>query len=196
MSLRINLGSGQRPFDNSCRICKLPEHVNVPALKETDHGHGFERNWTNVDIQERWKPDVVADGAFMPMFADGSAEMIVLHHTLEHYGCNEGSFMLNECFRILAKNGSLIVCVPEMRLLAKMWLRNEIDTQLYLTNVYGAYLGEEGDRHRWGGDSLSWATYLMNNNPWSSVKSFDWRTIPGADIAHDDRWICGLECLK
>ena len=166
--IRLNLGSGQRPFD---------------------------KPFVNVDINPKWEPDVVADGASMPMFADGSSDMIVLHHTLEHYGCGEGSAMLQECHRILAPGGSLIVCVPEMRELAKMWLRGTLDTQVYMTNVYGAFMDSEADRHRWGGDSLSWATYLMSVAPWNRVTTFDWREIPGASIAKDV-WICGLECVK
>jgi|SRR6185369_1918754 len=166
--MRLNIGSGQRPF-----------------------GEG----WTNVDCNPRWSPEVVADGAHMPMFADGSAEMIVLHHVLEHFGCGESAVMLQECHRILAPGGSLIVCVPEMRELAKMWLRGQIDTQVYMTNVYGAYMNDEADRHRWGFDSLSLATYLMETAQWSRVTSFDWREIPGASIAKDS-WICGIECLK
>lgn len=166
--LRINLGSGQRPF-----------------------GEG----WTNVDAQERWSPDVVADGAHMPMFSDASADIIVLHQCLEHAGCNEGTAMLQECYRILAPGGSLIVSVPEMRELAKAWIRGQLDTQVYMTNVYGAYMGDEADRHRWGFDSLSLATYLMSVAPWSKVKTFDYRPIENASIAADF-WILALECLK
>lgn len=193
--VRLNLGSGQRPFDNSCRHCKLPSHPNVPELREANHGHAFERNWTNVDIEERWRPDIVADCSRLPMFEDGSAEIIVAHHTLEHYGCNEATTMLRECYRILAPKGSLIVCVPEMRELAKAWLRGQIDTQVYMTNVYGAYMNDEADRHKWGFDGLSLATYLMNVAPWARVKTFDWRAIEGADIARDF-WILGIEAVK
>src|SRR3990167_3044244 len=121
--LRINLGSGQRPF-----------------------GEG----WTNVDTQARWNPDVVADGASMPMFADASAELIVLHHVLEHFGCGEADAMLRECYRILAPGGSLLVFVPDMYELVRGWNQGKIDTQVFLTNVYGAYMGDEADRHKWG----------------------------------------------
>ena len=166
--MRLNVGSGQRPF-----------------------GEG----WTNVDTNPRWEPDVVADGAHMPMFSDGSADIIVLHHVLEHFGCGESASLIQECHRILAPGGSLIVCVPEMRELAKMWLRGQIDTQVYMTNAYGAYMNDEADRHKWGFDSLSLATYMMHSANWSRVTSFDWRDIPGASIARDT-WILGIEAVK
>ncbi len=166
--MRLNLGSGQRKFA-------------APFV--------------NVDINPKWEPDVVADGASMPMFADGSADMIVLHHTLEHYGCGEKTTMLKECYRILAPGGSLIVCVPEMRELAKAWLRGTINNWLFMINTYGAYMDSDADRHRWGYDSVSLATYLMEIASWAKVKTFDNRAIEGASIAQD-WWILSLECTK
>jgi predicted SAM-dependent methyltransferase len=167
--IQINLCSGQRPFA---------------------------KPWINVDVNSRWNPDVEADGSSMPMFPDGTAEMIVIHQGLEHFGCGEASAMLKECYRILAPEGSLIVSVPDMLKLAKMWLRGELTTQVYMTNVYGAYMDSIADRHMWGFDPLSLTDYLLATCPWKRVASFDWRKIEGADIARDDRWILALECWK
>jgi ubiquinone/menaquinone biosynthesis C-methylase UbiE len=126
--LMINAGSGQRPFDQA---------------------HG----WINVDIQERWNPDVVADWRSMPMFEDGSAEIIVAHHILEHCGCGEANEGIKECWRILEPGGSFLVLVPDLRKLAQRWLTRQLDTQLYLTQLYGAYMGDDADRHAWGFDA-------------------------------------------
>ena len=165
--LRVNLGSGQRRF-----------------------GEG----WTNVDINPKWEPDVVADGASMPMFADGSAELIVSHHNLEHYGCGDAAPMIRECHRILEPGGSLIVCVPDMRALATGWLQGRVSTQVYMTNVYGAYMDSEADRHKWGFDYESLRDFLRSCG-FSRVKPFDFRAIPGADIARD-WWILGVEGIS
>lgn len=165
--LRINLGSGQRPF-----------------------GPG----WTNVDTQARWSPDVIADGASMPMFEDSSADMIVLHHVLEHFGCGEGLGMLTECYRILRPGGSLIITVPNMRELVKGWATSKIDDQIFFTNIYGAYMGDEADRHKWGYTVLT-LHKLLRALPWATVRGFDFRQIEGADIAKD-WWILGVEATK
>jgi len=127
---------------------------------------------------------------------DSTADMIVIHQGLEHFGCGEASAMLKECYRILAPGGSLIVSVPDMLKLAKMWIRGELTTQVYMTNVYGAYMQDEADRHKWGYDPLSLTEYLYATCPWKRVVSFDHRKIEGADIARDDRWILALECWK
>lgn len=167
--LRLNCGSGQRKFAR-------PE-------------------WINVDLNPKWSPDVVADCASMPMFANNSADLIVCHHTLEHYGCGEGAAMIRECHRILCPGGSLLVFVPNMYVLAHMWIKGQINTQIYMTNVYGAYMDSEADRHKWGFDGKALYTFLESCSPWKYFKGFDWRPIAGADIARAD-WVLGVEVIK
>lgn len=166
--LLLNVGSGQRPFA---------------------------KPWVNVDIQARWKPDVVADGSSMPMFEDGSADVIVLHHVLEHFGCGEGAAMIWESYRILAPSGSLIVTVPDMRELVKGWITCKIDTQIFLTNVYGAYMNDEADRHKWGFTKDTLARFLWTAAPWGEVIPYSYPPLHGADIAKD-WWILGVEAIK
>lgn len=166
--LRLNIGSGQRKF-----------------------GQG----WTNVDINPKWSPDVVADGASMPMFADDSADYIALHHTVEHYGCGEATALIQECYRILCPGGSLIVAVPDMRNLVDMWVKGMLTTQVFMTNVYGAYMDSEADRHKFGYDRLALTRFLFDCADWRSVQQFDWRGIIGADIARAN-WILCLEAIK
>lgn len=168
--LRINAGSGQRRFGT-------PEFP-----------------WVNCDINPRWEPDVVCDCARMSMFDDGSADIIVAHHTLEHYGCGDGDGMIRECHRILCHGGSLIICVPDMRALATAWLQGRISTQIYLTNVYGAFMNSDSDRHRWGFDTESLKAFIKTCG-FDAVKSFDWRDIPGSDIARD-WWVLSAEAIK
>lgn len=166
----INLGSGQRPFP---------------------------KPWCNVDKQAKWNPDVLWD-AGNPLdpcpFEAGSADIIVLHHVLEHFGCNEGNSLLQECYRLLVPNGSLLVFVPNLRALADMWNEGRLDDQVYLTNIYGAFNGSEADRHKWGFtyDSLS---RLLCTIGFRWVHRFNWRYIDKADLAKD-RWILAVEGIK
>jgi len=168
--IRLNIGSGQRKFDNK---------------------HG----WRNVDVNPKWHPDLVADGSHLPMIEDGSADVIVLHHVLEHFGCGEAAPLIRECHRILCPGGSLLVFVPDMRQLFQAWMQGRLNTQLMMTNVYGAYMDSEADRHKWGYDRTSLKEFLGNSVAWSEIKAFDWRILPGGDIARD-YWILGVEAIK
>lgn len=176
MKLGLNVGSGQRPFT-------------------TDFAAGIE--WINVDTvrREGYVVDLICDGAHLP-YADGEVDFFVLHHVLEHFGCNEGLALVLEAHRVLRKGGSLFVFVPNIAELATRWLNGKMDTQLFMTNIYGAYIhGEEESRHKWGftGDSLS--DFLWNAASWSGLGPFNWRQIPGADFARDF-WIIAAEVVK
>lgn len=195
--LCLNIGSGQRRFEST------PEAI-----------------WVNVDSQ-RVPPDRVPDvlcnvGVHQLPYVDSSAQYVVLHQVAEHFGCGESEPMLRECWRVLKRGGSLIITVPDMRKLAARWLGGEMDTQLFMTNVYGAYMGDEADRHKWGFDWVSLRDYLAEmlvpaNNHCDShtavfpdcdlcvgdvVRPFNWRPIPGADIAGPDWWILAVEVIK
>lgn len=174
----VNLGSGQRPF----------------------HSTG-DWKWINVDIQPKWEPDIVADAANLPMIESESVDMVVLHHCLEHAGCGEAGGEVREAHRILRVGGSLLTCVPDMLELAIAYIEGRLhpepakNTQLYMTNVYGAFMGDEADRHKWGYDNRSLVAFLMACAPWMKTRLFDGRKIPGADIAL--AWhILAIEVLK
>ena len=170
MKVGLNVGSGQRPF------------LSTPEVQ-----------WVNVDCQERWNPDMVASGDNLPCMNE-SADYVVLHHVLEHFGCGDGWGLINEACRVLKPGGSLLVFVPDLRALAQRWLAGGLTTQIYVTNLYGAYMGDEADRHKWGFDRDSLQLFL-GSIQWSWMGGFDWRHIPGADLAKDF-WIIGMECEK
>lgn len=172
MMLGLNIGSGQRKFHSTDSVV-----------------------WVNVDTNPKWEPDVVADGDSLPMFQDGEADYIVLHHVLEHFGCGEAAGLIKECHRILKPCGSLLVFVPDLAGLADMWKEGRISTQVYATNLYGAYMDSEADRHKWGYDPASLKQFLLTSASWRAYYRFDWRPIEGADIAQD-RWILGVEAIR
>ncbi len=171
----LNVGSGQRPF----------------------HSSG-DWTWINIDAvahEGMPEPDLICNGHHLP-YADETADMICFHHVLEHFGCGEGKGLMQEAWRVLKPGGRLLVFVPDMRKLVKLWFSEEISTQIYMTNLYGAYMGHEEDRHKWGYDESSLREFLTEVAEWKQVPPFNWRTIPGADIARDDRWILGMEAIK
>jgi len=176
----INIGSGQRRFEDQ-----------------------DDWRWINIDLQYRppdQMPDIIANGASSVMSM--SADVIVLHHVLEHFGCGEADTLLTQCWQALKPGGSLLVFVPDTMAIARRYILRQIDDYTLRVLTYGAYQGAEEDRHRWGYDYASLQKYLNKVFEWeeqgstaTSIKFFDWREIPGADLARD-WWILGMEAVK
>lgn len=169
----LNIGSGQRPFRSTQDL-----------------------EWVNVDSQLKWKPDLLADGAHLEDFClDDSIDYVVLHHVLEHFGCGEGAALIREAHRVLKPGGSLFVCVPNLLELARGWINGKIDTQIYVTNLYGAYMGSEDDRHKWGFDQQSLWRFLFESATWRGGPYLPANYPDGADIARD-WWILEMQVIK
>ncbi len=168
--LKINCGSGQRKFD--------------PAL-----------GWTNIDTQAKWSPELVCDCSSLP-YLDNSASLIVSHHQLEHVEMAQADVMLKEWYRVLAPGGSLLIFVPDLLALTRAWLDAKIDDYIFCVNLYGAYMGNDADLHRWAYHEGSLRAKLRGVAPWREAKKFDYREIPGADIAGRDWWHLGMEFVK
>jgi SAM-dependent methyltransferase len=172
----LNIGSGQLRYE-SVAECK----------------------WVNVDIASRppdQVPDLLCDvGKERLPFDNESVDYCVLHHLWEHLDADPGHALAAECYRVLKPGGKLIVTVPDMRALAQRWMLGQIDDYIYFTNVYGAYQGLEGDRHKRGFHLKLLMKDLAECAPWSIIKAHDWKPIPGADIKRD-WWILGAEAVR
>lgn len=173
MRIGLNLGCGTRIFRTT------------PELR-----------WVNIDIvpSNGNGIDMVMDWQYLASIWKEPVDLIVAHQSFEHVNC--GMQPIRQCHDVLKDGGSLIVSVPDLRKLARLWLNGELSTQIYLTNVYGPYDGKESSIHRWGFDHDYLMEQLQREAPWSRVMDFDWRYIPGADIARDDRWILVLEAVR
>jgi len=170
----LNIGSGQRRFKDE-----------IPW------------KWLNLDIQYKppdQVPDVISNGA--AAIRPAAVDLVVLHHVLEHFGCGEADALLEECWSVLSPGGSLLIFVPDTMAIARRYILRQIDDYTFRVLTYGAYQGAEEDRHRWGYDYASLQGYLGKTlDGGAAVKFFDWRKIPGADLARD-WWVLAMEAIK
>ncbi len=171
-----NAGSGQRRFESTPEVC-----------------------WTNIDLVDRppdQVPDIVGDARRLDViFPLNSLDYVVSHHLHEHLGHGEADPITKAAYNVLRPGGSLLVFTPDARKLAGRWLGGELDDFQFAVQMMGAYQGEESDRHRWLYTQDTLEQSLANVAAWSVVKPFDWRVIPGADLARDF-YIAAVECVK
>jgi predicted SAM-dependent methyltransferase len=171
--LALNLGSGQRRFDNKY-------------------------GWLNLDIASRpgQVPDMLCDATKLAeKIPPSSVDLVVSHHLHEHQGCNEADPITKGAYEVLKPGGSLLVFTPDVKKLAGRWLNGELDDFQFAVQVMGAYQGLETDRHKWLYTQQTLEASLRQAAPWSKVIPFDWREIPGSDFAKD-WYIAAVECIK
>lgn len=174
--MKLNLASGQRPF-------KKP--------------------WVNIDIKEQGYPvDILTDIKDLSMIEDGSVDVVVLHHVVEHIAIHELSAYITEWRRVLKSGGRLAVFVPNLREINRGWLEGKIDTFIHNVNTYGAYQDSIHDLHKWGYDEkelrdrMSGVSGDNTEFQWSETRRVDPSdTIyTGADLAFD-WWILDMEFI-
>lgn len=179
--VRLNLGSGQRPF----------------------------KNFINVDSREQgYKVDILTDVKSLPMFQDNSVDLIIAHHLFEHIRLNDQEQYVTEWYRVLKPGGTLAIFVPNLRALATKWLRGEIENFIFFVNCYGAYQGFEDDTHKWGYDEKELARRVSLFNEETKVAKIKWESIThwkpedaldelyaDAEISWD-WWILGIKFRK
>ena len=166
--LKINLGSGQKPYPK-------------------------EEGWVNVDISDAHghQVDVLVDVTEKLPFEDNSADIIVAEHILEHIYLHKQEGALREWHRILKPGGKLVITVPNQRELARAYLEGRIDFFIYAANKFGPYNGSDDDFHKWGFDEQELRNRLSVLT-WAEVRPYT----GGATLLARDWWILEIEAVK
>ena len=130
-------------IQNLLRKLGLAPTTQQPPLRLLNLGCGghFHPNWVNVDIAPQ-DPQVMEHDlqARLP-FEDASFAAVYHSHVLEHIPKRQAAAFLNECHRVLAPGGVLRVVVPDLEMIARLYLK-------YLDE---AVAGDEeaAKRHEW-----------------------------------------------
>lgn len=123
-------------------------------------GTHFHPDWTNIDVKKNVGGVHACDLKNGIPFPDISFDFVYHSHLLEHFSREEGEKLLLECFRVLRPMGIIRVVVPDLELIARM----------YLKSLEQAVSGSEG-----------WAA----NYEWMMLEMYDQavRNQPGGDMA-------------
>jgi predicted SAM-dependent methyltransferase len=85
--------SSSKKLNLGCSIHRLPTYINV-------------------DVQERFNPDIVSNASSLSFAADSEYDLVRASHILEHFDLKDCRSVLFEWRRVIKPNGFLIVCVP------------------------------------------------------------------------------------
>ena len=97
--------------------------------------------WTNVDVYVSAPGVIACDLQKGIPFPDASFDVVYHSHVLEHLSAATAPEMIRECYRVLRPGGILRVVVPDLELIAR----------LYLEKLEGALAGSPGAEanYRW-----------------------------------------------
>lgn len=166
---KINLASGQRPFDSP---------------------------WVNVDlVSQGYAVDVIADMTSLPEEIN-NCDIMVCHHGLEHIDMSIVEQTMRHWYDRLVPGGRLLIAVPDIRAIIDAWYAGRIDDYIFNVNVYGAYQGRLSDLHRW---SYTEESLSQKAGEWSQKRRIrtlqELSGYDGADLAMDF-WILMMEFTK
>lgn len=121
-------------------------------------GSQYQPGWVNCDIRSDVDVDVAADLFEILPFPDGSAEEILASDFLEHVPPSRMDLVLSEWRRVCAPGATLVVRVPNLKLIAEAIATSSDDQwhALLIRNIYGG--------HRYGPDG-AWDTHHCGWTP-------------------------------
>ena len=127
---------------NKSPFVTSPMKIVVGAEKPRD-------GWHTVNINDRHKPDTIADVLNLP-FDDESVEQIYMSHVLEHfhYRMDHGvADVLRELFRVLQPGGLVQIGVPDMDVLAELYLQLSGHDRIHIMRCIMGGQVDERDVH-------------------------------------------------
>jgi SAM-dependent methyltransferase len=130
-------------------------------------GSCFHEDWVNVDYAPRGE-GVIRHNLIHPLaFADGSFTVVYHSHVLEHFPHAFAPVFLTECHRLLSPGGILRIAVPDLEMIAR----------LYLKNLDGALAGDSQAALRYDWMLLELLDQLVRERGGGEVGDY-WRQVP------------------
>ncbi|MBN1461275.1 MAG: methyltransferase domain-containing protein [Armatimonadetes bacterium] len=128
--MKLNLGCGARVIDGWVNVDFAPgaRLAKIPLYRMANK----KLRLTRLDWDSRI---VVHDLTKTFPWPDSSADAIYTSHTLEHFGKEEGRRFLEECHRVLRRNGVLRVIVPDFRLVVAKYIEGEIRADDFVSQL-------------------------------------------------------------
>lgn len=165
----------QFPFSDNHNLPHSPLAMRMQPASDTNTvrlhlGCGPEKRegWINIDTQSEVKPDIVSSVDKLPMFYEGSVDVIEANHLFEHLTYDQALSALVEWSRILKPGGELFLEMPDLDACIRMLGRHK-DPQGFDIGMIGIYgyppmITSEGmsQVHKWGWTRTTLVEALRN----------------------------------
>lgn len=87
-------------------------------------GKRYHKEWTNVDFKSNSDNVIECNLLNGIPFQDCKFEVVYHSHVLEHFTKSEGRKFIEECYRVLKKNGIIRIAVPDLEQIVREYLTN------------------------------------------------------------------------
>jgi predicted SAM-dependent methyltransferase len=147
-------------------ISAHPEFLEISIVPRRLHigGHVRTVGWEVLDANPGPCVDHVGNAADLSAFADDTFEQLYASHVLEHFDY-QGQLLatLTEWRRVLSPNGTLCVSVPDLDVLARLFLDRTLlsvqDRYLVMRMIFGGHM-DKYDYHLVGLNEEFLASFL------------------------------------
>jgi SAM-dependent methyltransferase len=109
-------------------------HVGCGSVDEQGLHESFRTpSWHEVrlDIDPVVEPDIVASIADMSPVPSTSVDAVWSSHNLEHVFAHEVPLVMQEFFRVLRPNGEVLLCTPDLQIVARTIASGRLEDTLY-----------------------------------------------------------------
>ncbi|MFA9564163.1 MAG: methyltransferase domain-containing protein [Acidimicrobiales bacterium] len=101
-------------------------HMNEGAKKlHLGCGGNYMPGWINIDLSPDTRADMVWDVTRGIPLESGSITSIYSEDFIEHITLEQGTEVLEECFRVLERGGFLRILTPDLLIFAKTYINRE-----------------------------------------------------------------------
>lgn len=146
--MKINMGCGWRNFG--------PDWVHIDA---GDYEHLDHSSITELP------------------FEDGTVDLIYASHVIEYFDRDEVKSLLSEWRRVLKKEGTLRLAVPNFQAIAKLYNNTSMPLENFLGPLYGKMpMGDKTIYHKTVYD-FSNLKSLLESLGFKDVSFYDWREV-------------------
>ena len=110
-------------------------HVGCGPVKQAQIPGFSNSNWKEIrfDIDKNVNPDIEGTLTDMSKVESGSVDAIYSSHNIEHVYPHEVPIVLNEFFRVLKKDGIVVVVCPDLQSVCEAVVNNKLRDPLYIS---------------------------------------------------------------